>query len=337
MSSRVRRRVHAWERRAPASRRGRRGRRARPGRRPAGRLVTDRADWTGPRRERRRPAVRQLGTPAAAALADLAATFEELQTVLGCCERLVASPPPDELVAEALWTTALLSYARCFAPGPRGIGLTVEDVKATKLEGALEDWHGLLLRMRDHYADPAVDPRERFSVGVSRNADGTPAGIAVTVGAAAAAGRGHGPADRRAGVRAAAPGRRADRRPAAAGLRRGGRDEPGRARQPARGRGRASEPRPSALDGGRSGSSAGRVGSAARGARRKTKTAAATQHGGAGEHGEVASVLTGLGTAEAAEAGEEVGSLPLIGIGKLPAQPVEVKIKIKATIVQLHR
>jgi hypothetical protein len=124
--------------------------------------------------------VRTLSTPAAAALADLAATFEELQTVLGCCERLVATPPPDELVAEALWTTALLSYARCFAPGARGVGLTVEDVKNTKLEGALEDWHGLLLRMRDHYADPTVDPRERFSVGVSRNGDGTPAGIAVT-------------------------------------------------------------------------------------------------------------------------------------------------------------
>jgi hypothetical protein len=124
--------------------------------------------------------VRQLGTPAASALADLAATFEELQTVLGCCERLVAKPAPDELVAEALWTTALLSYARCFAPGARGVGLTVKDVKNTKLEGALEDWHGLLLRMRDHYADPTIDPRERFSVGVSRNSDGTPAGIAVT-------------------------------------------------------------------------------------------------------------------------------------------------------------
>ena len=126
------------------------------------------------------PTVRQLGTPAASALADLASTFEELQTVLGCCERLIAQPPPDELVAEALWTTALLSYARCFAPGARGVGLTVEDVTNTKLEGALEDWHGLLLRMRDHYADPTVDPRERFTVGVSRNSDGTPAGIAVT-------------------------------------------------------------------------------------------------------------------------------------------------------------
>lgn len=138
--------------------------------------LTGAGDPTGPG-----PAtVRQLGTPAASALADLATTFEELQTVLGCCERLVATPSPDELVAEALWTTALLSYARCFAPGARGVELTLEDVKNTELEGAVEDWHGMLLRMRDHYADPTVDPRERFSVGVSRNSDGTPAGIAVT-------------------------------------------------------------------------------------------------------------------------------------------------------------
>lgn len=127
--------------------------------------------------------VRTLSTPAASALADLAATFEELQTVLGCCERLVgalAAPAQDEVLIESLWTTTLLSYSRCFQPGPRGMGLTAEDVTATKLEGAVGDWHALLLRMRDHFADPAVDPRERFSVGVSRNSDGTAAGIAVT-------------------------------------------------------------------------------------------------------------------------------------------------------------
>jgi hypothetical protein len=60
------------------------------------------------------------------------------------------------------------------------MGLTVEDVRSTGLEGAVEDWHGMLLRLRDHYADPAVNPRERFSVGVSSGADGRPAGVAVT-------------------------------------------------------------------------------------------------------------------------------------------------------------
>jgi hypothetical protein len=120
--------------------------------------------------------VSTLATPAAAALAELTATFEELQTVLGCCERLIGPPAPDEVVAEALWTTALLSYARCFA----GERLSVADVTGTGLEGEVGDWHGLLLRLRDHYADPVVDPRERFTVGVSRNTDGSAAGIAVT-------------------------------------------------------------------------------------------------------------------------------------------------------------
>jgi hypothetical protein len=127
--------------------------------------------------------VRTLSTPAASALADLTATFEELQTVLGCCERLVgalAVPEPDAIIVESLWTTTVLSYSRCFAAGPRGMGLTVADVTGTGLEGALEDWHGLLLRMRDHFADPAIDPRERFSVGVSRSGDGAPSGVAVT-------------------------------------------------------------------------------------------------------------------------------------------------------------
>ena len=124
--------------------------------------------------------VRALDTPAAAALADLAAVFDDLQTVLSCCERLIGSPPPDEVVTEALWTTAVLSYGRCFAPGPRGMGLTSDDLAATEVEGAVADWHAMLLRLRDHYGDPAVNPRERYSVGVSRDADGRPAGVAVT-------------------------------------------------------------------------------------------------------------------------------------------------------------
>ena len=64
--------------------------------------------------------VRRLDDPAAAALAELVEVFEDLQTVLRCCERLVtelaAEGEPDPVVVEAVWTTALLSYARCFAP-----------------------------------------------------------------------------------------------------------------------------------------------------------------------------------------------------------------------------
>ena len=128
-------------------------------------------------------AVRQLRSPAALALADLAAVFEDLQTVLRCCERLVvelSAPAPDDLAVEAYWTTALLSYARCFTPGKRGVGLTEEDLTSTGLEGEVLAWHRVLLQLRERYADVAVNPRETFSVGAAQDTGGHAEGIAVT-------------------------------------------------------------------------------------------------------------------------------------------------------------
>lgn len=126
--------------------------------------------------------VRRVGSPAAAALADLAAIFDDLQTVLLCCERLVTAlnvPEPDPVVVESLWTTALLSYTRCFAPGGRGMGLTEADVEGLELEGEVLAWHRMVRRLKKHYADPATNPRETFSVGVAVS-DGTPQGVAIT-------------------------------------------------------------------------------------------------------------------------------------------------------------
>ncbi|GLZ44927.1 hypothetical protein Acsp06_11120 [Actinomycetospora sp. NBRC 106375] len=126
--------------------------------------------------------VRRVGSPAASALADLAAIFDDLQTVLLCCERLVPQlnvPEPDPVVVESLWTTALLSYARCFAPGGRGMGLTEDDVQGLELEGEVLGWHKMLRQLKKHYADPAVNPRESFEVGVAV-VDGTPQGVAIT-------------------------------------------------------------------------------------------------------------------------------------------------------------
>lgn len=126
--------------------------------------------------------VKLLRSPAALALADLAALFEDLQTVLKCCERLMtelAVDEPDELALEAYWTTAVLSYGRCFAPGPRGTGLTEQDVEGTGLAGDVVGWHAVLLQLRDRVADPGVNPRESFSIGASQGADGHAEGIAV--------------------------------------------------------------------------------------------------------------------------------------------------------------
>ncbi len=128
-------------------------------------------------------ALRRVEGTSARALADLNARFEDLQTVLRCCERLVAelkADPVDGAVVEGLWTTALLSYARCFSVGVTDTALTEADLTATQPHGEVLDWHKVLLQLRDHYADRTTNPRERFSVGVALNDSGAAEGIAIT-------------------------------------------------------------------------------------------------------------------------------------------------------------
>jgi hypothetical protein len=129
--------------------------------------------------------VRQLDTPAATALADLTSMLDDLQTVLLCCERLVTeleptTGRPDELMLEAYWTTALLSYSRCFVDAGRGMALTEADISATPLEGEVLAWHGVLLQMREHYTAPADNPRQRFAVAAAQDTDGNATGLAIT-------------------------------------------------------------------------------------------------------------------------------------------------------------
>jgi hypothetical protein len=130
-------------------------------------------------------ALRLLDTASASALGELLATFEDLQTVLRCCERLVSEladgdGEPDDVLVEAVWTVALLSYARCFSAGEAGTALTEGDLTMTQSHGDVLDWHKILLQLRDHYADPTANPRERFSVGVAQDSHGAANGVAVT-------------------------------------------------------------------------------------------------------------------------------------------------------------
>jgi hypothetical protein len=128
---------------------------------------------------------RQLRTPSALALADLAAIFDDLQFTLRCCERLLTelergADALDAVLVESLWVSALNSYARCFRPGERGMGLTEKDLEATGVKGEVVEWHGLLGRIRDFSIEGAVNPREAYSVGVSQAAGGQPEGIVIT-------------------------------------------------------------------------------------------------------------------------------------------------------------
>jgi hypothetical protein len=126
---------------------------------------------------------RLLTTPGALGLADLVAIFDDLQFTLQCCERLVAElahPRPNPVLIESLWVSALNSYARCFRPGARGMGLTVADVRATEVPGEVAEWHELLGRIRDLSLDGPVNPRETYSVGISQTEGGEAAGIVIT-------------------------------------------------------------------------------------------------------------------------------------------------------------
>ncbi|WP_206518040.1 hypothetical protein [Rhodococcus sp. X156] len=143
--------------------------------------------------------LRRLDSEGAAILAGYTATFDDLRMVLQCCERLVvalggaegseeqtdqqaadAERAADRVLVESLWTTALLSYARCFSPSALGTRLTEHDLAKTELEGELLEWHRALIELAEHYSSPVDNPRERFFVAISENEDGLAGGLALT-------------------------------------------------------------------------------------------------------------------------------------------------------------
>jgi hypothetical protein len=124
--------------------------------------------------------VRRLDGREAADLGALAGVFDDLQYALRCCEHLVgvlARPETDPALVEALWTGALVAYARCFSG--RTKVLTDGDLAELKLDGDVAGFHRALLRLRDHYASRHANPRETYTIGVAQRNDGTAAGVAV--------------------------------------------------------------------------------------------------------------------------------------------------------------
>ena len=124
--------------------------------------------------------VRRFDGPEAGELAAQAAVFEDLQYVLRCCEHLVtalAPPQPDTAFVEALWTGALVGYARCFS-GRQNV-LSKDDLGELNLDGDVAEFHGMVLKLRDHYASRHVNPRESFTIGVAQSNEGRPTGVAV--------------------------------------------------------------------------------------------------------------------------------------------------------------
>lgn len=123
--------------------------------------------------------VRRMDTPESAELTKMAAVFEDLQYVLQCCEHLVSTLAnnPEPVVVEALWTGALVAYVRCFSG--RTEVLKDADLAELKMDGQVGEFHGLIKKLRDHYASRHANPREKFTVGVAQNNAGAPTGVAV--------------------------------------------------------------------------------------------------------------------------------------------------------------
>jgi hypothetical protein len=112
-----------------------------------------------------------LDLPSAQVLADQASIIQDLQFVMDCCKRLLtelARPEEDRdgVVPQALWSSALVAYARCFGKGRR-FGLATEDVRNLPLHGAVMKFHKWVIEERNKLTVHPADPFEAAKIGAA--------------------------------------------------------------------------------------------------------------------------------------------------------------------------
>lgn len=110
--------------------------------------------------------VAELDIPEAKKLADLVSISQDLNFCIDCCERLVGlleSDSKESTLIQSLWTSALISYVRCFATGKR-FGLS-EDI-LLKFEGEPIEVHNYYKNLRDKNIAHSVNPFEQIKIGV---------------------------------------------------------------------------------------------------------------------------------------------------------------------------
>jgi hypothetical protein len=117
-----------------------------------------------------------LDVPSAQILADQASIIQDLQFVMECCKRLLtelAKPEEDRdaVVPQALWSAALVAYARCFGKGKR-FGLATEDVRTLPLQGEVMKYHKWVIEERNKLAVHPANPFEAAKVGAALSLPG---------------------------------------------------------------------------------------------------------------------------------------------------------------------
>jgi hypothetical protein len=119
-----------------------------------------------------------LDLPSAQVLADQASIIGDLQFVMECCKRLLSElvTPEEErdpVVPQALWSAALVGYARCFGKGRR-FGLTAEDIQALPLRGEVMKYHKWVIAERNRLTTHLTNPFEAAKVGAALSLPGQP-------------------------------------------------------------------------------------------------------------------------------------------------------------------
>jgi hypothetical protein len=110
-----------------------------------------------------------IDIPSAQILADQASVIQDLQFVMDCCKRLLtelAKPEEDRdgVVPQALWSAALVAYARCFGKD-RTSGLATDDVRNLPLQGAVMKFHTWVIEECDKLTAHPADPFEAAKIG----------------------------------------------------------------------------------------------------------------------------------------------------------------------------
>lgn len=117
-----------------------------------------------------------LDTPSARILADEASIINDLQFVMDCCKRLLTelARPQEErdgVVPQALWSSALVAYGRCFSEDRRS-GLAIDDVQNLPLQGAVMKFHTWVIGEYDKLTAPSADPFEAARIGAALSSPG---------------------------------------------------------------------------------------------------------------------------------------------------------------------